>query len=89
MIVNIWLTTYPPLFVYVNIEWPLNVNFSVFYSILDQGHLRRMVLENCFLILFLRHTITVEGILEHLDVEEVKLGEASLPYTVKARPCCY
>ena len=23
IIVNIWLTTYPPLFVYVNIEWPL------------------------------------------------------------------
>ena len=49
----------------------LKVNFTAFYSILDQGHLRRMVLENCFLILFLHHTITVGGILEHLDVKEV------------------
>ena len=44
-----------------------------------------MALENCFLILFLRHTITVEGILEQLDVEEVKLGDIQVKYNTDSQ----
>ena len=52
--------------------------YSIRIILKKRRRVTQAALENCFLILFLRHTITVEGILEQLDAAvEVKQSKSA------------